>query len=94
MIATFEACNQRVLKIFHAFEAEGIDMGTCRLQMATAVQALHIVGSRSLMIDPNNDTVRDAQARIGEEFAALLHSVNASPRLREIVWSVVEEAKQ
>jgi hypothetical protein len=94
LIATFDACNQRVLKIVEAFNAEGIDMSACRSELAAAVQSLHIIGSRSLMIDPNNDIVHDALASVDQQFKDLLDTVNASPRLREILWSVVEEAKQ
>jgi hypothetical protein len=90
----FEACNQRVVKIIDAFQAAGIDMDACRTQMTIAVQALHLVGSRSAMIDPNNDIVRDALASVDRQFKDLLDDVKASPRLREVVWSVVEDAKQ
>jgi hypothetical protein len=45
------------------------------------------------MIDPNNHVVRDALASVDQQFKDLLDDVKASPRLREIVWSVVEDAK-
>jgi len=88
----FRRCNLRIVEILKAFEADGV-RNTTSPEFIDAVRALHLIGGRSIMLDPNGPLVQEALGQVDKLFEDLFDEVNASPTLRETVKLIIEEAK-